>query len=39
MDWGVTSDGKTVLIEVNDVYALGCYGLDRLLYASMLRDR
>ena len=39
MDWGVTRDGKTVLIEVNDAYALGCYGLDRLLYASMMRDR
>ncbi len=39
MDWGVTSDGRTLLVEVNDGYALGTYGLDPLFYAPMMRDR
>ena len=39
MDWGVTLDGRTLLIEVNDAYSLGCYGLNPLLYAPMLADR
>lgn len=39
MDWGVTRDGRTLLIEINDAYSLGCYGLDPLFYAPMLRDR
>ncbi len=39
MDWGVTRDGRTLLIEVNDAYSLGCYGLNPLLYAPMIADR
>ncbi|MBW3637067.1 MAG: ATP-grasp domain-containing protein, partial [Armatimonadetes bacterium] len=39
MDWGVTREGRTLLIEVNDAYSLGCYGLSPLLYAPMLADR
>ena len=27
IDFGLTDDGRTLLIEVNDGYALGCYGL------------
>lgn len=29
----------TVLIEVNDCYALGCYGLDSISYAKMISAR
>ena len=29
MDICVTKDGKTLLVELNDSYALGCYGLGR----------
>lgn len=39
MDWGVTNDNRTLLIEVNDAYSLGCYGLNPLLYAPMIADR
>lgn len=39
IDFGVTADGKTVLIEVNDGYALGNYGLFRILYAQLLSAR
>ena len=39
IDIGVTSDGKTVLIECNDCYALGCYGLYHLQYAKMISAR
>jgi len=36
LDFGVTHDGKTVLIEANDAYALGTYGLDPYNYTKML---
>ncbi|HEX9997076.1 MAG TPA: ATP-grasp domain-containing protein [Abditibacterium sp.] len=39
MDWGVTNDGRTLLIEVNDAYSLGCYGLQAHIYAPMIADR
>lgn len=39
MDWGVTRDGRTLLIENNDAYSLGSYGLNPLLYAPMIADR
>ena len=39
MDWGTTSDGRTLLIEVNDGYSLGCYGLLPVLYANLLQSR
>jgi hypothetical protein len=39
MDWGVTRDERTLLVEVNDAYSLGSYGLDPLVYAPMLADR
>ena len=35
-DFGVTDDGRTLLIEVNDGYALGSYGLYYLDYAKLL---
>ena len=39
MDWGVTADGHTLLIEVNDGYSLGCYGLTPVTYANLLKSR
>lgn len=39
MDIGVTDKGETVLIEVNDGYALGSYGLEPILYAQLLEAR
>jgi hypothetical protein len=39
LDFGVTADGRTLLIEANDGYALGCYGLDPVIHAAMLEDR
>lgn len=38
-DVGVTRDGRTLLVEVNDGYALGCYGLQHNLYAKLLSAR
>ncbi|MCC2667559.1 MAG: hypothetical protein K0Q72_30 [Armatimonadetes bacterium] len=39
LDVGVTDDGRTLLIEVNDGYSLGHYGLDPVPYARLLADR
>lgn len=39
MDFGVTEDGRTLLVEVNDGYALGSYGLERHAYARLLSAR
>lgn len=39
LDFGVTNDGRTLLIEVNDGYALGCYGLNKYAYAKLLSAR
>lgn len=39
MDWGVTSDGRTLLVEVNDGYALGNYGLRGTDYCEVLIAR
>lgn len=42
IDMGVIADEgerKTVLIEVNDAFALGCYGLQGLYYANMIEAR
>lgn len=36
IDFGVTDKGETVLVEVNDGYALGCYGLQAYWYAKFL---
>lgn len=38
-DFGLTTDGRTLLIEINDGYALGCYGLFYLDYAKLLSAR
>ena len=38
-DFGVTGDGRTLLVEINDGYSLGCYGLQHNLYAQLLSAR
>ena len=39
IDFGVTDDGRTLMIEINDGYALGCYGLFYINYAKLLSAR
>lgn len=39
MDICVTSDNKTLLLEMNDGYALGCYGLNAIDYAKLISAR
>ncbi|WP_127848544.1 ATP-grasp domain-containing protein [Lacticaseibacillus hulanensis] len=39
LDIGVTKSGKTLVIEVNDGYSLGCYGLNPYSYAIFLEKR
>lgn len=36
LDFGVTKDGRTLLIEQNSAYSLGCYGLYSNYYAKMI---
>lgn len=38
-DFGVTDEGKTLLVEVNDGYSLGSYGLEPHAYAALLAAR
>jgi len=39
LDLGVTAEGKTLLVEANEGYALGCYGLSSIVYARFLEAR
>ncbi|MCQ2499368.1 MAG: ATP-grasp domain-containing protein [Lachnospiraceae bacterium] len=39
IDFGLTDDGRTLLVEVNDGYALGSYGLYYPEYAKLLSAR
>ena len=39
MDWAVTSDGQTLLVEVNDGFSLGNYGVPGYLYTALLECR
>jgi len=39
LDFGVTDDGRTLLIEMNDGLAIGCYGLPDVQYAKFLYAR
>lgn len=39
IDIGVTKDGRTLLIECNDAYSLGAYGLVDYKYAKLLSAR
>jgi hypothetical protein len=39
LDIGLTQDGRTLIVEVNDGYALGNYGLNALLMAQFMEAR
>jgi hypothetical protein len=39
MDWGVTGTGEALLIEVNDGYALGNYGVSGADYTAIVEAR
>ena len=39
MDICVTKDNKTLLVELNDAYALGCYGLASIYYVKLISAR
>ncbi len=39
LDWGITDDGRTLLVEMNDGYSMGTYGLKPVFYAHMLSAR
>jgi hypothetical protein len=39
MDWGITSSGKTLLVEVNDGFALGNYGIPGTHYTALIEAR
>ncbi len=39
LDLGITGDGRTLLVEVNDGYSVGCYGADCVAYALFLSAR
>ena len=39
LDFGITKDGRTLLIEVNATVCIGSYGLDPIAYAKLLSAR
>jgi hypothetical protein len=39
MDWGITPAGQTMLIEVNDGYSLGNYGMHGMMHTAMIEAR
>ena len=39
MDICLTDSGDTLLLEMNDAYSLGCYGLDDINYAKFISAR
>lgn len=39
IDFGVTDKGETLVVEVNDGYSLGSYGLQSISYAKLLSAR
>lgn len=39
LDLGVTQDGRTLLVEVNDAWALGSYGTPPIPYTEMILNR
>lgn len=39
IDFGITSDGRTLLIEMNDAFGLSSYGLNKIVYSKMLEAR
>ena len=39
LDFGVCEDGRTLVVEVNDGYAIGSYGLAPVIYAALIDAR
>jgi hypothetical protein len=39
LDWGITSDGRTLLVETNDAHSLGNYGLRGYIYCDVITAR
>lgn len=39
VDFGVTDDGRTLLVEVNTTCSIGSYGLDAIKYAKFISTR
>ncbi|QDT36296.1 hypothetical protein Pan189_06520 [Stratiformator vulcanicus] len=39
IDWGITSTGQTLIVEVNDSFALGNYGVRDQLHSVMIETR
>lgn len=39
LDVGITEQGQTFVVEVNDAFSLGSYGLECVTYAKMLETR
>lgn len=39
LDFGITDSGVMMLVEVNEAFALGTYGLPSIIYARMLETR
>lgn len=39
IDFGITDDGRTLLIEMNDGFGLSAYGLNKIAYCKMLEAR
>jgi len=39
IDFGITSDGRTLLVECNDGWSLGNYGLNDTTYSTLLAKR
>lgn len=39
IDFGITDDGRTLLVECNDGYSLGNYGLNDVTYSTLLARR
>ena len=39
LDLGLLSDGRTVVVEVNDAFSLGAYGMSSIPYTQMCIDR
>lgn len=39
LDLGLTDDGRSLIVEINDAFSLGAYGTHAIVYASMIVDR
>ncbi len=39
IDFGILKSGETALVEWNDGYALGSYGLDKEIYTDLILSR